>query len=220
MKNSKKLIHTISIFITTIFVLICLFGGAVLTGVAVGTYDRFCSKEKCSVEMSDKVESSFVKEQVDNSIAHKSGKRCGRYIAKSLMSSIKTVNMEFKEDSKRDYFVYLLNILISVVFAILFLLECMLIFRRLNILNQYNQWFSISIYKSLKRLVYYFLAIFLIKFLVEGYYYFINSNILADNTMFPFIDYVYLVIKLSVVYCIAAVYKVGLDMHQEQELTI
>ena len=103
---------------------------------------------------------------------------------------------------------------------ILFMLECVLIFRQLNVLNQYNQWFSISIFKSLKRLVYYFITILLIKFLVEVYYFFVNSDTLADSSIFPFIDYVYLLIKLSVVYCIAAVYKVGLDMYQEQELTI
>lgn len=212
LKNTNKLIHTISIFFTVIFVLICLMGFGSIAKIISGSFHSINSTEIGSCKSSVKENNSK-----NNSNSYIIGERAGRAFGKSTISSINTINISSKNTPR---YIIEINRLISVIFIMLFMFECMLIFKRLDNLQYQNKWFSISIHKSLVRIVYYMCTIFLVKFVIEGYYYFINNNILIDEFTFPILDYISLFIKISIAFSIAAVYKIGLQLYEDQELTI
>lgn len=106
---------------------------------------------------------------------------------------------------------------------LLYLREIKRLFKRLNELVKKNEWFCISIYKSLMRLVYISLIFIITLTLLSLWQNYFSTSFDLWGRQIRFIkweDLISAIFDLAISFIIASIYKAGVDIHEEQMLTV
>lgn len=241
MKNSKRLINGLYLLFSGSFILASVIGLMLIIGL-IGvvflddeevheSYMKY-QQTKGTDSLIYKSRFTVIKEEFEDisagmkdgyDSAREAGQKTGGELAKVVSSKYNLTSS--KEVRKEDlvYQKYMNRFEMIFIYLLVFLgiRECKRIFERLKLLVKQNQWFCHSIYKSLLRLAYIGIIFFVFKLSIE-----ICNMILMSTPVeitgftLDVIDYIEMLFNIAILFIIASVYKVGLDMHQEQELTI
>jgi len=233
MKSPKNIIDSLYLLFSTAFILTILLGSIMIITiiVSVSTGDIYgeglvsgsISIQYDSLNIDNKNENftdlpatiKFNEEHAIDTLKQDS------LIDKSLVKKETT-------SDKKEFHIYILilRILFSIIlifFPILILRECKRIFDKLGTLVRNNEWFSWSLYKSLKSLFYYILALSLFVLFIDIctkiyiYVYDFKGTIEYQLDVF---DYIMIIFMLFIFVIITAVYKAGVVMREEQDLII
>jgi len=203
-----------------------------LNDISAGMKDGYESAEKKEQEIERRDSMAMKGSNYHDSIAisknHKivareAGVKTGREIAKIVTNKFNLTSSKEIREEDSAYKKNMNRVEIIFIYLLIFLgiRECKRIFEKLNMLVRKNQWFCYSIYKSLLRLTYIGIVFLVFKIsIVVCDMFFINTPLEITGFTLDFIDYIEMIFNIAILFIIAAVYKVGLDMHQEQELTI
>lgn len=215
MKNSKIILSGLSIFFTTLFVFVALLGTARIAGFCSALIDSSNNKNiRYKNEMKIKKNIQYIRNE------HKHSTQLVYSTSDYIMNTFRIINIKNNEDSFTSSLIPFLNNVLSIMFLIFYLFETQLLFRRLKYTLMKCKWFSDTVYDPLKRIVYYMFTFFITKLSFEIYYCFINEDSIASGAIFPYSDYIDLFGKTMIIFVITLVYKVGMKIHKEQELTI
>jgi hypothetical protein len=215
MKKTKELIHSLSIICKVMFIIVCAIGGAIFTGGIVGMYSSY-NNSNVNEKFINKLEAS----EAYNSDSYNTGKESGAALATYIMQEFKIINVDRGNKYKLASLAKFINLFLPLIFLFLFTLEGKRITSKLSEIIKDNILFSGYIYKALKRIIAYTLVYVLIKFSTEIYYCFLNNEAISAGASFPYFDYLEIFIEVSIVIIIALVYKTGIDIQEEQRLTV
>lgn len=144
-----------------------------------------------------------------------------KYPSTKTDNEISTI--EIKDNSYRGRLLRGLELLFINALILLLIFEIRKIFGILKYASNTNEWFSKIIYKSLMKISFYYIGISIIPLIINLIYMSIIDNIwlngkeLYSTPSFPRLD---TIIIFIFIFMVAQVYKAGIELKEEQELTV
>lgn len=234
MKKSKSLSILASVF--PVIVIFSGFCGIVLTVFSIAYIFGFIENSENTIEFSiiahenedsENVEDvPFYSEKIPviNSSAKENRytyKLCDREKNEKWQPDNKKIGI--KDDSTLGRVLGSIYPLVQFILIFLILKEMTEIFISLDSSIKNNEWFSIDNYRSLKRIAYIMIGISFISIMYNLTYYFMLDEIFFNGErvyILPDLSFLGTLFYVLIIFIIAHVYKAGIEMREEQDLTI
>lgn len=222
MKNPKKLIKLLYHLCSGLYFLARIVAFFISLGLIISIFTYSSDNVQDDIKAKERgtviIDSTYTAKTDAYIAGYEDAKRSKRNLYERVFKTIRYNNQTFVDQ--------LVNVFTGFLIIALFLFslrETKRLFKRLNELVKNNEWFCISIYKSLIRLAYLSLiyvigvgVLSLWQTYYGTYFYFLGLEI-------HFIGWDYYIESLtevSISFIIAAVYKAGVDMHEEQSFIV
>jgi len=224
MKRSNGLISALAGLFSVLYIMGIMMG-VVLVGIAIARLSGLTdvSENEMSFNVVRDIDEIFSSESKHISTDYQLSYSLNGEVKNGITHESAVDEIIINDTSYSGMILGILEMLFAYVISMLFIKQLVNIFRSLEDSIKNKVWFSMANYKAINRIAYLTIGVFLVRGIFQLIYCFILNDVFVNGVkvcLLPNLDIVETLWTVAIIFVIAHVYKEGVQLREEQELTI
>jgi len=224
MKRSNGLISALAGLFSVLYIMGIMMG-VVLVGIAIARLSGLTdvSENEISFNVVRDIDEIFSSESKHISTDYQLSYSLNGEVKNGITHESAVDEIIINDTSYSGMILGILEMLFAYVISMLFIKQLVNIFRSLEDSIKNKVWFSMANYQAINRIAYLTIGVFLVRGIFQLIYCFMLDDVFVNGVkvyLLPNLDIVETLWTVAIIFVIAHVYKEGVQLREEQELTI
>jgi len=224
MKRSNGLISALAGLFSVLYIMGIMMG-VVLVGIAIARLSGLTdvSENEISFNVIRDIDEIFSSESKHISTDYQLSYSLNGEVKNGITHESAVDEIIINDTSYSGMILGILEMLFAYVISMLFIKQLVNIFRSLEDSIKNKVWFSMANYQAINRIAYLTIGVFLVRGIFQLIYCFMLDDVFVNGVkvyLLPNLDIVETLWTVAIIFVIAHVYKEGVQLREEQELTI